>query len=94
MTQTINSHNRKVKQTKIEESLSCNCRQKNDCPMDSKCSKMNTVYKWIASVPTKPEKTYTRLSQDEWKSVIITIENCSKTNVINWKQCYPVMCGK
>ena len=67
MTQIINSHNRKVKQPKKEESLSCNCRQKNDCPMDGKCRTMNTVYKRIASVPTKPDKSYIGLSEDEWK---------------------------
>ena len=48
MTQIINSHNRKVKQPKKEESLSCNCRQNSDCPMDDKCRTMNTVYKNIA----------------------------------------------
>ena len=67
MTQIINSHNRKVKQPTKEESLSCNCRQKNDCPMDGKCRTMNTVYKCIASVPTKPDKSYIGLSEDEWK---------------------------
>ena len=74
MTQIINSHNRKVKQPKKEErqpkkeeSLSCNCRQKNDCPMDGKCRTMNTVYNCIASVPTKPDKSYIGLSEDEWK---------------------------
>ena len=49
------------------ESLPCNGRQKNDCPMDGKCHTMKTVYKCIASVPTKPDKNYIRLSQDEWK---------------------------
>ena len=28
---------------------------------------MNTVYKCIASVPTKPDKSYIGLSEDEWK---------------------------
>ena len=41
MTQIIDSQNRKVKQTKKEESLSCNCRQKNDFPMDGKCRTMS-----------------------------------------------------
>ena len=94
LTQIINSHNRRVKQTKKEESLSCNCRQKNDCPMDGKYLTMNTGYKCIASVPSKPDKSYLGLSEDEWKSVTITIENRSETNVINRKQHYPVMPGK
>ena len=28
---------------------------------------MNTVYKCIASVATKPDKSYIGLSEDEWK---------------------------
>ena len=67
MTQIINSHNRKVKQPKKEESSSCNCRQKNDCPMDGKCRTMNTIYKCMASVPTKPDTSFIGLSEDEWK---------------------------
>ena len=35
--------------------------------MDGKCRTMNTVYKCIASVPTKPDKSYIALSEDEWK---------------------------
>ena len=27
-------------------------------------------------------------------TITITIENISETNVLNWKQCYPGMCGK
>ena len=60
MTQIINSHNRKVKQPKKEERLSCNWHQKNDCPMDGKCRT-----KCTASVPTKPDKSYIGLSEDE-----------------------------
>ena len=35
--------------------------------MDGIYCKMNTVYKCIASVPTKPDKSYIRLSEDEYK---------------------------
>ena len=35
--------------------------------MDGKCRKMNAVYKCIASVPSKPDKSYIGLSEDEWK---------------------------
>ena len=40
-----------------------------DCPLDRKCRTMNTVYKCIASVPTKPDKSYIYIgiSEDEWK---------------------------
>ena len=35
--------------------------------MDGKCNTMNTVYKCIASVPAKPDKSYLGLSEDECK---------------------------
>ena len=35
--------------------------------MDGKCRTMNTVYKCIASVSTKPDKSFIGLSEDEWK---------------------------
>ena len=62
--------------------------------MDGKYRTMNTGYKCIASVPSKPDKIYLGLSEDEWKSVTITIENRSETNVINRKQHYSVRCRK
>ena len=82
MIQIINSHNRRVKQTKTEESLPCNCRQKNDCPMDSKCRTINTPCKCIASVPTKPDKSYIGISEDEWK------KRCYNHRISFQNQCY------
>ena len=52
------------------ESLPCNGRQKNDCPMDGKCRTMKTVYKCIASVPTKPDKNYII-----WRILLLGLNN-------------------
>ena len=57
----------KLNKKKKKDGLPCNYRQKNDCPMDGKCRKMNTIYNCITSVPTKPDKSYIGLSEKEWK---------------------------
>ena len=57
----------RAKQIKKEESLLCNSRQKNDCPIDGKCRTKKTVCRGIASVKTKPDRSYIGLSVDEWK---------------------------
>ena len=62
--------------------------------MEGKCHTMNTVYKCITSVPTKPDESYIELSEDERKKRYYIIENRYEANVINRKQYYPVMCEK
>ena len=91
------SHNRKVKQTKKDESLPGNCRQMNDCPMDRKCCTMYTVYKCLHQYQQNPIKViYIGFSEDKWKKRYYNhrIESRYETNAIDRKQCYPVMCGK
>ena len=40
---------------------------------------MNTVYKCIASVATKPDKSYIGLSEDEWKKPYYLLCNLHET---------------
>ena len=93
LTQSISSHNKKDRQTKKGESLLCNCRKKNDCPMDGKCSTMNTVYKCTASVPTKPDKSYIGLSEDEWKKRYYKYRKSFRNQRYQSEAMLPVMCG-
>ena len=54
----IQSHNKKLINTPIKNTLPCNCRKKHECPLDSKCRAENIVYKWVASVHGYPNKVY------------------------------------
>ena len=40
----INNHNKKVLNNTVETEESCNCRNKNNCPLDGKCLTSNIIY--------------------------------------------------
>ena len=47
----IHSHNKKILSDKPDDSIAkCNCRQKENCPLDGKCLKRNVVYNGNVSV--------------------------------------------
>ena len=54
----IKSHNKKLINTSIKNTLPCNCRKKHDCHLDGKCRAENIVYKCIASVDRYPNEVY------------------------------------
>ena len=64
----IKSHNKKVTKTEKIENLICNCRIKQDCPLNGKCREKNVIYKCVASVPNKPDKVYIGLTEHEFKT--------------------------
>ena len=53
ISQIISSHNKNLLQPNKNQELPCNCRQKENCPMQEKCRMKNALYKCIASTPTK-----------------------------------------
>ena len=52
----IKSHNKKLINRSIKNTLPCNCRQKHGCPLDGKCRAENIVHKCVASVHGYPNK--------------------------------------
>ena len=46
---------------------------------------MNTVYKCIASVPTKPDKSYIALSEDECKKRYYNHRKSFRNQLYQWK---------
>ena len=81
-----------VKTEKIK-SLSCNCRHKNDFPMNGKCRTSNEVCKCFASVPTKKIKVTYVCLKINGKSVTVATLNHFENNTINLKQLCSMMCG-
>ena len=67
MSRTIKSHNKTIITPKTTETLECNCRNKENCPMDGNCRAKHVIYKCVASVPNKPDKVYIGLTEGEWK---------------------------
>ena len=67
MGRIIKTHNKKLTTTKTTEILDCNCRSKQNCPLNGLCRSSSVIYKCIASVPNKPDKVYIGLTEGEWK---------------------------
>ena len=54
----IKSHNKKLINTSIKNTLPCNWGKKHECPLDGKCRAENIVYKCVASVRGYPNNVY------------------------------------
>ena len=61
------SHNKKLINMSIKNTLPCNCRKKHECPLDSKCRVKNIVYKCVALVYGYPNKVYSGTAEGDFK---------------------------
>ena len=68
MKSTVDAHNKKVMtaKTRVPETKPCNCRNKNDCPLDGQCRTSNIVYQATVDTTTSIE-TYVGLSSTDFK---------------------------
>ena len=48
----------KTQEQKKAKAKDCNCRKKDECPLDGKCQQEALIYKATASTGSEPEKTY------------------------------------
>ena len=63
----INSHNKKISVKKTVEKLECNCRKKEECPLDGDCRTRSIVYNCDVIAPNRPKKVYIGLTGQEFK---------------------------
>ena len=63
----MKSHNKKLINTSIKNTLPCNCRKKYECPLDGKCRAENIVYKCVASGHGYPNKVYLGTAEGNFK---------------------------
>ena len=54
----IKTHNKKVTREKITPRDQCNCKNRNDCPLDGNCHTGDIIYKSIASTTVNPDKNH------------------------------------
>jgi hypothetical protein len=64
----IKSHNKNVSSTAKQPTLPCNCRKKEDCPLNGDCRKSSVIYKCEVSAPGFPKKVYIGLTEKEFKT--------------------------
>ena len=65
----INSHNRKIFHPSVDnQSRTCNCINKTDCPLQKKCFSKNTLYQADISLENFQTKIYYRISEAKLKT--------------------------
>ena len=91
----IKSHDKKVINSINHHEQPCNCRKKEDCPLEGKCSSKNIFYKCIASTSGHPDKVYEETAEGDFKkryynhiSSFINKVQMNKTTLANyvWEQ--------
>ena len=63
----IRSHNEKLINTSIKNTLPYNCKKKHECPLNGKCRAENIVYKCVAAVDGYPNKSYLGTTKGDFK---------------------------
>ena len=63
----INSHNKKVAVNQPQHTPDCNCREKNNCPLQGNCRVKSVIYNCDVTAPNHPKKTYIGLTEREFK---------------------------
>ena len=63
----IKSHNKKLINSSNHHEQPCNCRKKEDCPLEGKCRTENIIYKCIASTSGHPDKVYLGTAEGDLK---------------------------
>ena len=66
--QIIKRHNKKLKSRKGQKTADCNCRRKQECPMQGKCRAESSLYKHVAKSNNNPPKTYFVISEVDWNT--------------------------
>ena len=50
VSEIIKQHNKNVSNKKVKQTNPCNCRNKNECPLNGNCKVQNAIYKCTVSV--------------------------------------------
>ena len=70
MASIIKGHNQKVLNNEKASSAGCNCRNKNNCPLDKQCLTTATIYQAKVFEPEKDNdpKVYVGMAESEFKT--------------------------
>ena len=83
----IKSHIKKLISSSNHHPQPCNCRKKEDCPLDGKCRTENIIYKCIVSTSVNPDKAYLETAEGYFKkgyyNHISSFKNKRQTNKTN-----------
>ena len=64
----INRHNSKILNPQKNSTPECNCRKREECPLNGYCKQSSVVYKCEVSAPNQPDKVYIGLTEKDFKT--------------------------
>ena len=64
----INRHNAKIAKPMNQPPLKCNCRKKDECPLNGDCRQSSVIYKCDVTAPNLPNKVYIGLTEKDFKT--------------------------
>ena len=67
----IKSHNKRLISPNNQIILPCNCRKKEECPLEGKCRVNDVIYKCIPSATGFPNKVYLGTEEGEFKKTVL-----------------------
>ena len=54
----IKSHNKNLVNVEKKQTKHCNCRKKQECPLEGKCRSEDIIYKCVVTATGHPRKVY------------------------------------
>ena len=94
VSQIIKQHNRNISNKKEKQTNPCNCRNKNECPLNGNCKIQNVIYKCtVSATQAFKQLVYLGIAEENWKKDCIIIDNLSKARSIRTAQHYQVTFG-
>ena len=68
VSQIIKQHNKKVSNKKEKQTNPCNCRNKNECPLNGNCKVQSVIYKCtVSATQTFKQRFYLEKTEGNWK---------------------------
>ena len=68
LSQIIKQHNKNVSNKKEKQTNSCNCRNKNECPLNGNCKGQNVIYNCtVSTTQTFKQRVYLGIAEGHWK---------------------------
>ena len=68
VSQIIKEHNRNVSNKKEKQTNPCNCRNKNECPLNGNCKLQSVIYKCtVSATQTFKQRVYLGIAEGNWK---------------------------
>ena len=85
MYKTYKEYNSKITSTPCNQLTLCNCRVKEEFPMDGKCQTLDAVYD-CRFTSSEPRRIYFKLAEGNGRKGIIIIKSHSTTNHIHMRR--------